>query len=85
MRCVSRLKIYQEPLISVKPSTYMEKIKKLTIKVLTLKPEKCEFNKKSTTLFGFVFLSRGISPDPEKVKAIHDASLPKTAKEVRSH
>ena len=28
--------------------------------------------------------SRGISPDPEKVKAIYDASLPKTAKEVRS-
>ena len=25
-----------------------------------------------------------MSPDPEKVKAIHDASLPKTAKEVRS-
>ena len=34
--------------------------------------------------FGFVFSSRGISPDREKVKAIHDASLPKTAKEVRS-
>ena len=28
-----------------------------------------------------MFSSRGISPDPEKVKAIHDASLPK---EVRS-
>ena len=31
-----------------------------------------------------MFSAKGISPDPEKVKAIHDASLPKTAKEVRS-
>jgi len=51
---------------------------------LTLKPVKCELNKNSLTFFGFVFSSKGISPDPEKVKAIHDASLPTTAKEVRS-
>jgi len=51
---------------------------------LTLKPEKCELNKESLTFFGFMFSSKGISSDPEKVKAIHDASLTKTAKEVRS-
>ena len=51
---------------------------------LTLKPEKCELNKESLTLFGFVFSAKGVSPDQEKVKAIYDASLPKTAKEVRS-
>ena len=51
---------------------------------LTLKPEKCELNKNSLTFFGFVFSSKGISPDPEKVKAIHDASMPTTVKEVRS-
>ena len=55
-------------------------LRKFTNVGLTLKPEKCELNKKSITFFGFVFSSRGISPDPEKVKAIHDASLPKTAK-----
>lgn len=51
---------------------------------LMLKPEKCELNKESLTFFGFVFSPKEMSPDPEKVKAIHDASLPKTAKEVRS-
>ena len=51
---------------------------------LTLKPEKCELNKESLTFLGFVFSAKGVSPDPEKVKAIHDASLSKTAKEVRS-
>ena len=52
---------------------------------ITLKHEKCELNKNSVTFFGFVFSSKGISPDPGKVKAIHDASLPpKTTKEVRS-
>ena len=59
-------------------------LRKFTNAGLTIKPEKCELNKKSITFFGFVFSSRGISPDREKVKAIHDASLPKTAKEVRS-
>ena len=58
-------------------------LRKFTNVSLTLKPEKCEFNKKSITFFGFVSSSRRISPDPEKIKAIHDASLPKTAKEVR--
>ena len=51
---------------------------------LTLRPEECELNKDSLTFFGFVFSSKGILPDPEKVKAIHDASLPMTVKEVRS-
>ena len=51
---------------------------------LTLKHEKCELNKNSVTFFGFVFSSKGILPDPGKVKAIHDASLPKTTKEVKS-
>ena len=59
-------------------------LRKFTQVGLTLKTEKCELNKQSLTFFGFVFSAKGISPDPEKVKAIHEASLPKTAKEVRS-
>ena len=51
---------------------------------LTLHPDKCELNKKSFTFFGFVFSADGISPDPEKVKAIHDARPPTSANEVRS-
>ena len=51
---------------------------------LTLNKTKCEFNKKSLTFFGFVFTAEGISPDPEKVQAIHSASPPTSASGVRS-
>lgn len=51
---------------------------------LTLREDKCELNKKSITFFGFVFSGKGVSPDPEKVKAIHDAQPPSSASEVRS-
>ena len=51
---------------------------------LTVSPEKCELNKESLTFFGLVFSAEGVSPDPKKVKAIHDARPPKSAGEVRS-
>ena len=51
---------------------------------LTLHPDKCEFNKSSLAFFGFVFSADGISPDPEKVKAIHEACPPSSTSEVRS-
>ena len=51
---------------------------------LTLNREKCLFNQTSLTFFGFVFSDKGISPDPAKVQAIHDASSPKSASAVRS-
>ena len=51
---------------------------------LTISPEKCEFHKDSLTFFGLVFSAHGVSPDPAKVKAIHDARPPKSVGEVRS-
>jgi len=45
---------------------------------------KCEFNKSSLSFFGFVFSKEGISPDPDKVRAIHNMSPPKSVPEVRS-
>ena len=51
---------------------------------LTLNKSKCEFNKSSLSFFGFVFSKDGVSPDPDKVKAIHDMAPPKSATEVRS-
>ena len=45
---------------------------------LTLHKKKCEFNKPSISFFGFVFSGQGISPDPKKVEAIHNASPPTT-------
>ena len=51
---------------------------------LTLNKQKCEFNKSSLTFFGFVFSANGISPDPKKVQAIHEASPPDSISSVRS-
>ena len=51
---------------------------------LTLNSEKCLFNQKSLTYFGFVFSAQGLSPDPHKVKAIQEAPLPTSAKALRS-
>ena len=51
---------------------------------LTLNKKKCEFNKKSLTFFGFVFSAQGVSPDPQKVEAIHNASPPTSTSGVRS-
>ena len=39
---------------------------------------------KQAHIFGFVFSNEGISPDPVKVEAIHNAPPPTTAKDVRS-
>ena len=51
---------------------------------LTLNKSKCDFNKSSLSFFGFVFSQDGISPDPDKVRGIHNMSLPKSVPEVRS-
>ena len=51
---------------------------------LTISPEKCELHKDSLTFFGLVFSANGVSPDPAKVKAIHDAHPPTSVGEVRS-
>ena len=51
---------------------------------LTLNSEKCLFNQKSLTYFGFVFSAQGLSPDPHKVKAIQEAPPPTSVKAVRS-
>ena len=51
---------------------------------LTLNKDKCSFDQLSLTFFGFVFSTTGISPDPKKVKAIHNAPSPMSAGAVRS-
>ena len=51
---------------------------------LTLNKSKCEFNKSSLSFFGFVFSKDRISPDPDKVHAIHNMNRPKSVPEVRS-
>ena len=51
---------------------------------LTLNKKKCQFNKSNLIFYGNKFSAEGISPDPEKVTAIHNAESPKSASEVRS-
>jgi len=49
-----------------------------------LNKSKCEFNKHSLKFFRFVFSDKGISPDPKKVQAIHNASPPTSTSGVSS-
>ena len=57
---------------------------KLKERGLTLNRNKCEFNKQRLEFFGFIFSADGISADPRKVAAIHQASEPKDPAEIRS-
>eukprot|EP00795_Rhopilema_esculentum_P001944 gene1944-17482_t len=51
---------------------------------LTLNKAKCDLNKKEVTFFGYVFSDKGISADPQKVHAIHNAPPPQSVKDIRS-
>jgi hypothetical protein len=51
---------------------------------LTLKREKCEFNKSEIKFFGYIFNKDGIKPDPEKVAAVKAMEAPKSLEEMRS-
>ncbi|XP_038049667.1 uncharacterized protein K02A2.6-like [Patiria miniata] len=59
-------------------------LQRLRDRNLTLNKAKCEFNRDSIAFFGHIFSAEGISPDPQKVKAILNASDPQTVSEVRS-
>jgi len=51
---------------------------------LTLKREKCEFNKSEIKFFGFIFNKEGMKPDPEKIDALRKTEPPKSLEEMRS-
>ena len=53
------------------------------IKESELNKEKCEINKESLTYFGHVFSADGLSPDPEKVKAVTELQAPTNVPELR--
>lgn len=50
---------------------------------LKLNPSKCEFLKKEILYLGHVISSEGISPDPEKIRAIFDYPVPKNSDETK--
>ena len=51
---------------------------------LLLKPEKCEFHRRSVEFLGFVVSTKGISMSPEKIKAIAEWPTLYDVKEVQS-
>jgi len=52
---------------------------------LTLNKRKCEFGQSKLKFYGYIFSESGISPDPEKVKAIQNVDRPKNQAEIRSY
>ncbi|PIK42074.1 Transposon Ty3-I Gag-Pol polyprotein [Apostichopus japonicus] len=50
---------------------------------LKLKPSKCQLFRKKVRYLGHVVSSEGISPDPEKIRAVKDWPLPRNEKELR--
>ena len=50
---------------------------------LKLNKEKCEIKKDKLTYFGHVLSAEGLSPDPEKVKAITELQAPTNVPELR--
>ena len=59
-------------------------LRKLHENGLTINAQKCEFGQSKVIFYGHVFSSEGVSPDPEKVKGLHEAKTPESTSEVRS-
>lgn len=51
---------------------------------LKLQPDKCEFLRREVAYLGHVITDKGVSPNPEKVKAISQFPTPKTPKDIKS-
>ncbi len=52
---------------------------------LQLSPRKCQFGRKKVSFLGMVLTPEGISPDPDKVRAIAEYQVPKNPKQLRSY
>lgn len=50
---------------------------------LLLQPDKCEFMHKEVAYLGHIISDKGISPNPEKVKAIKDYPIPQNPKQIK--
>lgn len=51
---------------------------------LRLQPDKCEFLRREVTYLGHVITDKGVSPNPDKVKAVSEFPTPKNAKDIKS-
>ena len=59
----------------------LERIKGANLK---LKPSKCKFCQHSVRFLGSIVSKEGVSPDPEKVRAVQEWPVPQNVTEVRS-
>ena len=50
---------------------------------LKLKPSKCCFLRRYLKFLGHIVSDKGVSPDPDKLKAIHDFPVPQNLEEMR--
>ena len=51
---------------------------------LTANDNKCEFYKRCIKFYGLIFSNEGVSPDPGKVEALKNATVPNTKRELKS-
>ena len=58
-------------------------LKRLAEANVTLNLAKCELSVTKVEVSGHVVLAEGISPDPQKIEAIRNLSIPKNVAEVR--
>ncbi|CAL8087458.1 unnamed protein product [Orchesella dallaii] len=72
-------KNFEEHLLHI--STVMERLKNAN---LTIKSDKCQFGRDQVKFLGHMISTKGISRNPEKVKAITELSPPTTRKQLRS-
>ena len=59
-------------------------LQRLLEKGITLRKEKCEWNKEEVIWFGYRFNREGMSPDPAKTETICRITVPKSTAEVKS-
>ena len=50
---------------------------------LCLRLSKCQFARKQVRYLGHIISSEGVTPDPDKIKAVQDYPIPTTLKELR--
>lgn len=51
---------------------------------LKMQPDKCEFLRREVSYLGHMITDKGVSPNPEKIKAISEFPVPQNAKDIKS-
>ena len=51
---------------------------------LKLQPDKCEFLRKEVSYLGHVITDKGVKPNPDKLKAVHEFPIPTSPKDIKS-